>query len=68
MLVDDDLERDSRRGVTLRDVARLAGVHPGTVSRALNPETRALVNDETARRVLRRPRSSATGRTRSPAG
>jgi LacI family transcriptional regulator len=37
---------------TLRDVARLADVHPGTVSRALNPETRKLVNDETAQRVL----------------
>jgi LacI family transcriptional regulator len=37
---------------TLRDVARLAEVHPGTVSRALNPETRRLVNEETARRVL----------------
>jgi LacI family transcriptional regulator len=37
---------------TLRDVARLAGVHPGTVSRALNPETRALVNEQTATRVL----------------
>ena len=40
--------------VTLRDVARLAGVHPATVSRALNEETRALVNEETARRVLRK--------------
>lgn len=38
--------------VTLRDVARLANVHPGTVSRALNAETRALVNPETAQRVL----------------
>jgi LacI family transcriptional regulator len=38
--------------VTLRDVARVAGVHPATVSRALNEETRALVNAETARRVL----------------
>jgi LacI family transcriptional regulator len=38
---------------TLRDVARLAGVHPATASRALNEETRALVNEETARRVLR---------------
>jgi LacI family transcriptional regulator len=38
--------------VTIRDVARLAEVHPGTVSRALNPHTRALVNDETAARVL----------------
>jgi LacI family transcriptional regulator len=37
---------------TLRDVARLAAVHPGTVSRALNPETRRMVNEETARRVL----------------
>jgi LacI family transcriptional regulator len=37
---------------TLRDVAQLAGVHPGTVSRALNHQTRALVNERTARRVL----------------
>lgn len=39
--------------VTMRDVARVAGVHPATVSRALNEETRALVNEETARRVLK---------------
>ena len=39
--------------VTLRDVAQVAGVHPATVSRALNEETRALVNEETARRVLK---------------
>jgi LacI family transcriptional regulator len=39
--------------VTIRDVARVAKVHPGTVSRALNTETRALVNDETVERVLR---------------
>jgi LacI family transcriptional regulator len=39
--------------VTLRDVARVAGVHPATVSRALNEETRALVNEETVRRVLK---------------
>jgi LacI family transcriptional regulator len=39
--------------VTLRDVARVAGVHPATVSRALNEETRALVNQDTARRVLK---------------
>jgi LacI family transcriptional regulator len=47
------LARNPREGapVTLRDVARLAGVHPGTVSRALNPATEALVNDETVRRV-----------------
>jgi LacI family transcriptional regulator len=39
--------------VTIRDVARLADVHPGTVSRALNEQTRALVNAETAERVMR---------------
>jgi LacI family transcriptional regulator len=38
--------------VTLRDVARRAAVHPGTVSRALNEETRALVNQATAQRVI----------------
>lgn len=38
---------------TLRDVAEAAGVHAATASRALNPETRRLVNAETARRVLR---------------
>lgn len=37
--------------VTLRDVARAAGVHPGTVSRALNPDTRSLVNEQTVQRV-----------------
>jgi LacI family transcriptional regulator len=42
-----------RTAVTIRDVARAAGVHPGTVSRALNQDTRALVNAETAERVLR---------------
>src|SRR5580704_11011647 len=42
-----------RTSVTIRDVARLAEVHPGTVSRALNQRTRALVNPDTAERVLR---------------
>ncbi|MFI6284904.1 LacI family DNA-binding transcriptional regulator [Streptomyces sp. NPDC051018] len=36
---------------TLRDVAREAGVHPGTASRALNPETASKVNPVTAKRV-----------------
>ena len=31
----------------------MAKVHPGTVSRALNADTRGLVNEETAERVLR---------------
>jgi LacI family transcriptional regulator len=38
--------------VTLRDVAARAGVHPATASRALNPETRLLVSENTANRVL----------------
>ncbi len=37
---------------TLRDVAAVAGVHPATASRALNPETRLLVSEDTARRVV----------------
>jgi LacI family transcriptional regulator len=55
---DDDAEDAMTKGpttgvrVTLKDVAREAGVHPGTASRALNEETRALVNQETAQRVL----------------
>jgi LacI family transcriptional regulator len=36
---------------TIADVARIAGVHPGTVSRALNRKTEAQVNHETASRV-----------------
>jgi LacI family transcriptional regulator len=38
---------------TLKDVALKAGVHPGTASRALNPETASRVNAATAKRVLR---------------
>jgi LacI family transcriptional regulator len=41
------------RRVTLRDVARQAGVHPSTVSRALNPETREMITEEIVRRVSR---------------
>jgi LacI family transcriptional regulator len=39
--------------VKLVDVARAAGVHPGTASRALNPETRDQVSGETTKRILR---------------
>jgi LacI family transcriptional regulator len=39
--------------VTLRDVARKAGVHTGTASRALNPQTRSLVNPDTAKKVMK---------------
>jgi LacI family transcriptional regulator len=41
------------RTPTLRDVAEAAGVHAATASRALNPETRRMVNSDTARRVQR---------------
>ena len=43
--------------VTLREVAALAGIHPATASRALNPETRLLVREDTARRVLEAART-----------
>ena len=41
----------AERQSTLRDVAAAAGVHPATASRALNPGTKLLVSEETARRV-----------------
>src|SRR5215207_1403589 len=44
-------EEAGRTTVTLRQVAEEAGVHAGTVSRALNPATRDLVNAATAQRV-----------------
>jgi LacI family transcriptional regulator len=37
----------------LKDVARLAGVHPGTVSRALRDDTSHLVNEDTRTSVRR---------------
>lgn len=40
------------RASTLFDVARRAGVHQATASRALNPSSRHLVNNVTAERVL----------------
>jgi LacI family transcriptional regulator len=39
------------RPATLRDVAAAAKVHPATASRALNPQTRLLVSEDTAKRV-----------------
>ncbi len=40
-----------RQNVTLTEVARQAGVHPGTASRALNEATQSLVKPETVERV-----------------
>jgi LacI family transcriptional regulator len=39
------------RSVTIVDVAKLAGVHAATVSRALNPSAQSQVSPETVRRV-----------------
>jgi LacI family transcriptional regulator len=36
---------------TIQDVARAAGVHPGTVSRALNPELAGRITPATTRRI-----------------
>jgi len=43
----------ARPRVTLRDVARRVGVHPSTVSRALNPTTRGLITAGIVRRVTK---------------
>ena len=40
------------KAVTLKDVAREAGVHVSTASRALNDETRSELSSETADRVI----------------
>ncbi len=40
-----------RRNATLKDVASAAGVHASTVSRALSPEKRTLVNTETREHI-----------------
>ncbi len=42
---------------TLKQIAAMAGVHPSTVSRALDPEKRHLVTDDVARRVAELARS-----------
>lgn len=39
--------------MTVREVASTAKVHPGTVSRVLNPRTRHLISDDTIARVER---------------
>jgi LacI family transcriptional regulator len=52
------------RRVTIADVATLAGVHPGTVSRALNTKTQDQVNRETAQRV--REAAKQLGYTANP--
>jgi LacI family transcriptional regulator len=45
------------RAVTISNVATHAGVHPATVSRALNPATQSQVSAETIRRVQKSAKS-----------
>jgi LacI family transcriptional regulator len=42
-----------KRNVNIKDVAARANVHPSTVSRVLNPETRSMVSEVVAERVTR---------------
>ena len=48
----DSATTNALAAVTLRQVAEHAGVHPATVSRALNPETQQMVSADTLQRVL----------------
>lgn len=41
----------AKRNVNIKDVAAKANVHPSTVSRVLNPETRSMVSEAVADRV-----------------
>jgi LacI family transcriptional regulator len=50
--LDEAATRGSMPRVTLKQIADQAGVHPATVSRALNRETAAMISDETRERVL----------------
>ena len=52
MAIPNGSARRSNGGVTLFDVARLAGVHPSTVSRALDPLQRKRVKEPTRRLIM----------------
>ena len=42
---------NEEKSVTLKDVAKLVGMHQTTVSRALNPQTAHLVNEATVKLI-----------------
>lgn len=44
---------NNKRRMNIKDVAQHVGVHPSTVSRVLNPETRSMVSNEVAKTVLK---------------
>lgn len=54
----------AKRKVNIKDVAARAEVHPSTVSRVMNPETRSMVSERVAERVTRI--AGEMGYTRSP--
>jgi LacI family transcriptional regulator len=54
----------TRRKINIKDVAARARVHPSTVSRVLNHETRSMVSETVARRVEKVAKSM--GYSRSP--
>ncbi|MDH5621823.1 MAG: LacI family transcriptional regulator [Gammaproteobacteria bacterium] len=53
----------AKRNVNIKDVAAKANVHPSTVSRVLNPETRSMVSGPVADRVSRIAREMGYARS-----
>jgi LacI family transcriptional regulator len=51
--VDGNCETALKTRSNIKDIARLAGVHPSTVSRVLNPGTRSMVSEALAEEILR---------------
>jgi len=58
----------AKRKVNIKDVAARANVHPSTVSRVLNPETRSMVSTTVADRVLRIARQMGYARSTLASG
>lgn len=54
----------AKRKINIKDVAAQAEVHPSTVSRVMNPETRAMVSAAVAERIVRI--ANEMGYARSP--
>lgn len=46
-------ERAVKTRANIKDIARIAQVHPSTVSRVLNPATRSMVSEALAKEILR---------------